>query len=359
MASLFSGRGGALGSLWGDNTIPQGGVMGEPDRTPMQDARLAFAAQLLAGSGGTQGNFAEIMGKALLASRQARLQTQEFQAQRAAQEQENALRQAQIEQMRADQYGSSPQGIYNQRTGEIATPAPPEEPKDTRTDDIKEWEEAGKPGTLQEWILAQRRAGATNIGLPGTNVNLPNPLIQKWADKLDTQETGARDAVTQLSVIANGRELLDKGIISGFGADWRLGFSRALNLGGADNDEMVSNTEAYISNMGTQVGSIIKQFGSGTGLSNADREYAEKIVAGKITLNETSMRKVLDINERLARAKIKVYNDSLKRGSGAFPDLGQLYAPIESAAYRTVKRTGTLNGRKVVEYSDGTTEYAD
>lgn len=99
MASLFSGRGGALGSLWGDNTIPQGGVMGEPDRTPMQDARLAFAAQLLAGSGGTQGNFAEIMGKALLASRQARLQTQEFQAQRAAQEQENALRQAQIEKM--------------------------------------------------------------------------------------------------------------------------------------------------------------------------------------------------------------------------------------------------------------------
>ena len=60
--------------------------------------------------------------------------------------------------------------------------------------------------------------------------------------------------------------------------------------------------------MGTQVGQIIKQFGSGTGLSDADREYAEKIVGGKITVNEAAIKKLMGINKKAFENVIANYN---------------------------------------------------
>ena len=82
-----------------------------------------------------------------------------------------------------------------------------------------------------------------------------------------------------------------------------------------DNDP-VANTQAYAATMGNQVGQIIKQFGSGTGLSDADREYAEKIVGGKVTLNEQALRKLLDINERAYKNVIEEYNSRANQVMG-------------------------------------------
>jgi len=65
--------------------------------------------------------------------------------------------------------------------------------------------------------------------------------------------------------------------------------------------------------MGKQVGTIIKQFGSGTGLSDADREYAEKIVGGKITLTEEAIRKIISINKRAYQNVIRNYNKRAKQ----------------------------------------------
>jgi hypothetical protein len=238
------------------------------------------------------------------------------------------LLKAQAEKLRTPEakYASSPEGIYNVHTGAISSPSMLKPPT---TDDIKEWQLAketdGYKGSLQQWILEQKRAGALSVNMP----TVPSPLITKWSDKLDKLSTDAQDAQTQLQVMDNGKKLLDKGIISGFAAEPRLALARALNTVGADNASTIANTEAYISNMGTQVGSIIKQFGSGTGLSNADREYAEKIVGGKITLNEQSMRQIIDINERMAKAKIRLYNKALEKGAGAFPDIKKLYEPVQ------------------------------
>lgn len=65
--------------------------------------------------------------------------------------------------------------------------------------------------------------------------------------------------------------------------------------------------------MGNQVGQIIKQFGAGTGLSDADREYAEKIVGGKITLNEGAIRRLIYINEKAHKNVINRYNQMAKQ----------------------------------------------
>jgi hypothetical protein len=60
--------------------------------------------------------------------------------------------------------------------------------------------------------------------------------------------------------------------------------------------------------MAQNVGKIIKQFGAGTGLSDADRQYAEKMAGGKITLDVKALNKILDINERAARNVITRHN---------------------------------------------------
>lgn len=83
----------------------------------------------------------------------------------------------------------------------------------------------------------------------------------------------------------------------------------------------------------------------GAGISNADRDFLEKLPG---QLSDTSIPR-----ER----RIAAWHDFLgrqKRMAGASP----VTAPAP-AAQKTIVRRGTLNGRAVVQYSDGTTDYAD
>lgn len=89
-----------LDGLFAPPAPPQGGVMGVPMQVnPQQDARLAFASALLAGSGASpvRRNLAEIMGQALMAGQAARNQGIGIQQQQAAQQSADAYRQASLE----------------------------------------------------------------------------------------------------------------------------------------------------------------------------------------------------------------------------------------------------------------------
>jgi hypothetical protein len=117
-------------------------------------------------------------------------------------------------------------------------------------------------------------------------------------------------AASSLDNIIEARNLLDAGVITGTGANFLTNMGNLLSsrLGFTMFEDPVANTQAYAATMGNQVGQIIKQFGAGTGLSDADREYAEKIVGGKITLNEKALRKLIAINEKAFTNVIKRYN---------------------------------------------------
>ena len=152
--------------------------------------------------------------------------------------------------------------------------------------------------------------------------SLINPYETKFLGKLGESEskritelkTKAVDSVASKEIIGEARVLLDQGIYTGTAANIRKNFDKLLQeanifIGG----RKAANTEAYASMMGLQVGKIIKQFGAGTGLSDADREYAEKIVGGRVTLTEDAIRRLLDINERLADFTISEYNSQAAR----------------------------------------------
>jgi len=132
--------------------------------------------------------------------------------------------------------------------------------------------------------------------------------------QIETGLTAAQDAVSILDVLGTGRNLLDSGLITGFGANFLVNAGQALKQAGIDlAADASANTQAYSAALAANVGRIIKLFGAGTGLSNADREYAEKMAGGNITLDERALRRILDINERAARNTIKTHNQNVDK----------------------------------------------
>ena len=144
------------------------------------------------------------------------------------------------------------------------------------------------------------------INVGGGEKAFEKELGKQMGSRFVERRKDAVDAAKSLESANVAIDLLNKGVITGTGANFILGVGKALKQIGLYDGEALSNTEAYYANQAKQVANIIKAFGAGTGLSDADREYAEKAAAGKIVMTEESLRKIIDIN---ARASMKVVND--------------------------------------------------
>jgi hypothetical protein len=140
---------------------------------------------------------------------------------------------------------------------------------------------------------------------------------------IDTRKA-AIDAQASLASTQQARKLLDSGVITGFGADFKVGLGKALQqMGYHGADDAIANSEAFVATRAQEVGRLIKMFGAGTGLSDADREFATKAAAGSIELNEASLRRILDINERAAQNVLKTYNEMVTpiQSRGSLPNM--------------------------------------
>ena len=83
-------------------------------------------------------------------------------------------------------------------------------------------------------------------------------------------------------------------------------------LGIDATDPALQNTEAYIALAAPRVAEIIKNFGAGTGLSDADRDFAEKAAAGDIAMTAASLQRILKILKKAGENKIALYNKTVK-----------------------------------------------
>jgi hypothetical protein len=157
-----------------------------------------------------------------------------------------------------------------------------------------------KPGMVVNIDQKQEGAFATGLGAGQSK-------------RILESQAGAQDAAEILRTNQVGRDLLKSGAITGTGADFLVGFNNALKQAGIDFGyaDAAANSQAYAAALGSNVGRIIKQFGAGTGLSDADREYAAQIAGGKIALTEAALRKILDINDRAANRVIDVHNKNV------------------------------------------------
>jgi len=185
------------------------------------------------------------------------------------------------------------------------------EKPDASPSEVRILEATGTPVTLAN-VMRLRASGAAS-----TTVNMP-PQEKAFETGLGTGQSkqaidskiAAQGAATIIETNQTGRNILNSGAITGTGANFFVGFNNALKQAGVDFGyaDAAANSQAYAAAMGANVGQLIKQFGAGTGLSDADREFAMQMAGGKITLTEQALRKILDINDKAAGKVIDTHN---------------------------------------------------
>lgn len=199
--------------------------------------------------------------------------------------------------------------------------------------------------------IASAGAARTTVNLPPAGKKFSETLGETAGKRLDSFRDKAESAATTLQSSEQLLPLLDDPkFISGTLANARLAVAKAVGID-------VASTEAYFAGVGQQVAERITAFGAGTGLSDADREFAKKIAAGEETLTTEGIRRIIRINSQSARNVIGRYNTERARLAEKEPEVLDYYPEVNVS--RQVKRRGTLNGRPVVEYTDGSVEYGD
>jgi len=131
------------------------------------------------------------------------------------------------------------------------------------------------------------------------------------AQEIGTRKTAAQAAAKTLFTMQNVSTTLSQGVITGQFANFKLGFGKLLSEVGINfAEDAVANTEKFMAAQGTATADLLASgaFGSGTGLSDNDLKFAEKIVAGDITLDEQGIFQILELNERMAQEVIRLYN---------------------------------------------------
>lgn len=122
----------------------------------------------------------------------------------------------------------------------------------------------------------------------------------------------------------------DIGMEFGFGTDMKANFYAFLegSLGqkmDGDEGERLKNSKIYRAAMGKQVATAITAFGAGTGLSDADRTFAENMVGMKPEeFTEDSLRRLQVYNEGAMRGQLMRHNKRVKEMYGGNPPAGTL-----------------------------------
>jgi len=134
---------------------------------------------------------------------------------------------------------------------------------------------------------------------------------KQWGKRQDTVNSAkqllqanaqARDLLMgDNSTDANGQP--QYGIYSGILSGAQLTSARiqaAVNAASPETLDKLARTQDYIAALTGVTGQIIKQFGAGTGLSDADREFARQAAGQDISFTPQALERLLDINSRAA-----------------------------------------------------------
>lgn len=213
-------------------------------------------------------------------------------------------------------------------------------PKDDQTNDMKEYARAvaqGYKGSLLDYQLALKRAGATNVTL-STEKDYAGKIAAGLADRDLQAIDAAKAAPDTIASSQRIRQILASNqAFTGTGAETRLAVTKALATAGLVNGNSVTATEDLQRELSQGVLGHIKSsgLGVGSGFSNADRDFLEKAAAGKIDVNAQTLAKTAELAERAARKSIDAGNQALKRvrsapGVGTIPMMPDIAQPAGS-----------------------------
>jgi hypothetical protein len=181
--------------------------------------------------------------------------------------------------------------------------------------------------------------------------NLAKNQAQAFTD-LHGQASSAPDRIRRADSVL---QLLDKNPYTGTGAEWKLAVGKAAKAAGfnyAGDD--IANTETLGRELAGSTLEAIKSsgLGGGTGFSNADRDFLEKVTGGKITLDQKSLRRVAMLNKRSAENTINAYNTRAGKLKREQLDLMGLPQRIGGVDAGKPDQNGLVPGKKYTD-ADG------
>jgi hypothetical protein len=176
----------------------------------------------------------------------------------------------------------------------------------------------------------QRNTGTNKISpintQPQTTINnTVNPVLKGISDRFDKAMEAADSARSQIQSIHEGRRALDEGAITGLAADPKLFAARVASMFGLPS-AAAENTQVMRSALGNQTLDKAKTLGANP--TNEDRRIIQEITGGKGDLEEKSIRRIIDMQERWARESIKRANSMGQRLRDAQPDEFKNVAPL-------------------------------
>ena len=256
-------------------------------------------------------------------------------------------------------------GIFNPRTmqpmSEIPKTATPDALVKANAPKLEKVAVAGQPGVTQSmWLRPGDTSGpmvggqsmpeilnpavqsakvqVAQAGRPLVNVSMSTEKKygEQFAGKIAESDVGMRDAAMKAPDLAarSNRimQMLNTGAITGAGADFRLQFDKALALAGVTDGSKAANTETLAASMAENTLDAIKAsgLGSGSGFSNADREFLEKAKGGKITMERESLSRLAELQHKAAVGAATNWNARVKQIPGsALEGTGIQTTPVE------------------------------
>ena len=164
----------------------------------------------------------------------------------------------------------------------------------------------------QKWV----EAGTLGLEAAPPQVQRVETIASGMADELAKvgakafaeAHENARLAADALGSVNRTLPTIDN-MFTGAGAELKLNISRYARTFGVDvvDPSTIADTEAYVAESGRRVAQYITNLGAGTGLSDADREYAEKVVAGNITVDKEALKRLLGVIKASSQRTIKNY----------------------------------------------------
>lgn len=225
-----------------------------------------------------------------------------------------ALIQDQLKTLILPEGATAIRGTLGGTTGQTIQGAP-KEPTEYR--EYLKAKEGGFQGSFFDYQQALKKAGATNVTV-STEKSYGSAFGQGLAKTDLDLYTQAQKAPEMLSNVQSTKKLLDSGkVYTGFGAGAKLDLARAgsaLGVTGKDTNEIIANTQQLFANRAQTTLDAISSsgLGSGQGFSNKDREFLEAARLGNITYDKETLKRQLDLEERVARASANKWNTRLK-----------------------------------------------
>lgn len=209
----------------------------------------------------------------------------------------------------------------------VATVAPKTDPTALQNDYEYAQKHDGYRGSFEDF--ATQRGNQTRAQT--TFNNTVNPILAAAGERFSDSLKSATAAAETVRSIQNARAQIDApgGIITGTAAEQQLALQKIGAAFGVADPRAIQNTETFRTQIKPIVLETVKGLGSGSGISNADRDFALEAVGGRITLDGGTIRRVLDITERANREKIERHNamaNGLLNGEN-----GATYKPVASS----------------------------